>query len=105
VYAANSSWLLGFNGSAPSLVAANLVVGIAITMLAGGFAGFYGHTHGLAWLLGVWLIVAPWVIRGIDRTTSMMLSNVIVGGCVVLLGLGVTAIARVRPRITARSPV
>jgi hypothetical protein len=35
----------------------------------------------------------------------MILSNVIVGGCVVLLGLGVTAIARVRPRMTARSPV
>ncbi len=107
-FAAISSWVLGFNESAPSLVASNLVVGIAITMLAFGFAGFYGRTHGLAWvlpLLGVWLIVAPWVIRGIDRTTSMILSNVIVGGCVVLLGLGVTAIARVRPRMTARSPV
>src|SRR6266700_646968 len=57
-----------------------------------------------SWLLGFWLIVAPWVIRGIDRTTSMILSNVIVGGCVVLLGLGVTAIARVRPRMNARSP-
>jgi hypothetical protein len=90
------------------LVASNLVVGIAITMLAFGFAGFYGRTHGLAWvlpLLGVWLIIAPWVIRGIDRTTSMILSNVILGGCVVLLGLGVTAIARVRPRMSARLPV
>ena len=108
VYAAISSWVLGFNESAPSLVASNLVVGIAITMLAFGFAGFYGRTHGLAWvlpLLGVWLIVAPWVIRGIDRTTSMILSNVIVGGCVVLLGLGVTAIARVRPRMNVRAPV
>jgi hypothetical protein len=108
VYAAVSSWVLGFNGSAPSLVASNLVVGIAVTMLAFGFAGFYGRTHGLAWvlpLLGVWLIVAPWVVRGIDRTTSMILSNVIVGGCVVLLGLGVTAIARVRPRVSARPPV
>jgi hypothetical protein len=35
----------------------------------------------------------------------MILSNVIVGGCVVLLGLGVTAIASVRPRMTARLPV
>jgi hypothetical protein len=35
----------------------------------------------------------------------MILSNVIVGGCVVLLGLGVTAIARVRPRMTARPQV
>ena len=77
-------------------------------MLAFGFAGFYGRTHVLAWvlpLLGVWLIIAPWVIRGIDRTTSMILSNVIVGGCVVLLGLGVTAIAKVRPRMSARLPV
>jgi hypothetical protein len=43
VYAAISSWVLGFNGSAPSLVASNLVVGIAITMLAFGFAGFYAR--------------------------------------------------------------
>lgn len=32
------------------------------------------------------------------------LSNVIVGGCVVLPGLGMTAIARVRPRVSARPP-
>jgi hypothetical protein len=59
--------VLGFNGSARSLVASNLVVGIAVTRLAFGFAGFYGRTYGLAWvlpLLGVWLVVAPSLIRG-----------------------------------------
>jgi hypothetical protein len=110
VYAAISAWVVGFNGDAPSLVTSNLVVGIAVTLLAFGFAGFYGRTHGLAWvlpLLGVWLIIAPWVVRGIDRTTSLTLSNVIVGACVVLLGLlslGMTAIARVRPRLTRQPP-
>src|SRR5206468_5957775 len=69
VYAAISSWVVGFNGSATSLVACNLAVGVAVTVLAFGFAGFYGRTRGLAWvlpLLGVWLIVAAWVVRGID---------------------------------------
>jgi hypothetical protein len=41
--------VLGFNGRAPSLVASKPVVGIAITMLACGFAGFYGRTACSFW--------------------------------------------------------
>ena len=100
-YAAISSWVVGFNGRAPALAVSNLIVGAAVTLLAFGFATAYARTHGLAWitpLLGVWLIIAPWVVRGTDRTTSMILSNVIAGACIVLLGLGVTGAALSRRR-------
>jgi hypothetical protein len=99
MYAAISSWVVGFNDGAPALAVSNLVVGIAVAVLAIGFAAFYAHTHGLSWVIpivGIWLAVAPWVVEGIDRTNSMVLSNVIVGVCIALLGLAVTAMARVR---------
>jgi len=83
------------------LTVGNLIVGIAVTMLAFGFATNYTRTHALTWitpLLGAWLIIAPWVVRGVDRTTSMILSNAITGGCIAALGLAVTAITMARRR-------
>jgi hypothetical protein len=110
MYAAISSWVWSDSTSAPSLALSNLVVGIAVAVLAIGFAAFYAHTHGLSWvvpIVGIWLAVAPWVVEGIDRTNSMVLSNVIVGVCIALLCLGVTAMARVREgaRKTALAPI
>jgi len=70
-----------------------------LTLLALGFATFYERTHGLMWvapIIGVWLIAAPWVVRGIHRTTAMNLSQIIVGVCVVLLGLGLSIMVRFR---------
>jgi apolipoprotein N-acyltransferase len=106
-YAAISAWVVGFDGSSPRLAASNLIVGIAVALLAFGYATFYGRTHVLAWvapMLGAWLIVAPWVVlRGsVDRPTEMVWSNVIVGACVVLLGLSITGLARMRPRVYRR---
>jgi hypothetical protein len=101
-YAAISSWVVGFNGRSPGLAVCNLIVGSALALLALGFAAFYGRTHGLSWvapLLGLWLIVAPWVVRGTDRSASEIASNVIVGACVLLLGLAVTAMAQGRLRV------
>ena len=106
-YAAISPWVVGFNGSSPRLAASNLIVGIAVALLAFGYATFYGRSHVLAWvapMLGTWLVVAPWVVlRGAHRPTEMVWSNVIVGGCVVLLGLSITVLARVRPSVHRRS--
>ena len=100
-YAAISAWVVGFNGSSPRLAASDLIVGIAVAVLAFGYATFYGRTHVLAWvapMLGAWLIVAPWVVlRGMHRATEMVWSNVIVGACIVLLGLSITVLARMRP--------
>jgi hypothetical protein len=98
-YAAISSWVMGFNASEPALTASNLIVGLTVTLLALGFATNYARTHVLSWvtpLLGAWLIIAPWVVRGVSTTTRMIVSNAVTGGCIVALGLAVTGIAMMR---------
>lgn len=93
LYLAISPWVIGFSG-ATSLALNNLIVGLALAFLAVGFASAYGHTHGLAWvapLLGVWIILTPWLAAGSVATTASVLNNVIVGGVAVLLCLGQVA--------------
>ncbi|MEV4238833.1 MULTISPECIES: SPW repeat protein [unclassified Nocardia] len=90
LYIAISPWVVGFNGFT-TLTGNNLIVGIALAMLAVGFASVYGRTHGIVWaapLIGVWTIVAPWVVSGNVDTASTIWSNVVAGAVAVLLGLG-----------------
>jgi uncharacterized membrane protein HdeD (DUF308 family) len=63
-------------------------------LLAVGLASAYGRTHGVAWvtpLIGVWTIIAPWVVSGNPVTTSTIFSNVITGAAIVVFGLAATA--------------
>ncbi|MFI5693772.1 SPW repeat protein [Kribbella sp. NPDC051586] len=90
LYLAISPWVVGFTGFT-SLTGNNLIVGIALALLAVGFASAYGRTHGMAWvapLIGVWTIIAPWVVSGDVATTRTIWSNVVAGAIAVLLGLG-----------------
>ena len=98
-YAAISPWVVGFHGRSAGLAVSNLIVGLAVAMLTMGFAGSNLHMHGLTWvtpLLGVWLIITPWVVQDTNRTTGLIVSNVIVGACVVLIGAVMTAVAMAR---------
>ena len=90
LYLAVSPWVVGFNRFT-TLTANDLVVGIALALLALGFASAYGRTHGIAWvapLVGVWTIIAPWVVSGDGATTATIWSNVVAGIIAGLLGLG-----------------
>ena len=98
LYAAASSWIVGFSGQT-SLMMSNLICGLAVALLAAGYATTYGRTHGIAFvapLLGVWLIVSPWLVSGVSTSTGMILSNVIVGAVVVVLGTAGMAMAMTR---------
>jgi hypothetical protein len=93
LYLAISPWVVGFNGRT-TLTVNNLLTGIAVALLAVGLASAYGRTHGVAWvtpLIGVWTIIAPWVVSGNTATTSTILSNVITGAAIVVFGLAATA--------------
>jgi len=71
LYAALSPWILGF-GATTNLALNDLIVGLAIGLLALGLAAALDRSHGLAWtlpVLGVWLIIAPWVVN--DVTVSV----------------------------------
>jgi hypothetical protein len=90
LYLAASAWVVGFTDHA-ALTATNLIVGVAVALLAIGFVSAFGRTHGVVWiapLLGVWTIVAPWIVGDPGTpATSAIVSNVIVGALIVLLTL------------------
>ncbi|MFI6934124.1 SPW repeat protein [Streptomyces sp. NPDC050287] len=97
VYLAASPWIAGFN-SLSALAVNNLIVGIGYALLmSGGFGRAYERTHSMAWAacaLGVWTIIAPWVVSGDVSTTRTVVNNVIVGAVGFLLALAASAVAR-----------
>jgi hypothetical protein len=47
-------------------------------------------------LMGAWLIVANWVMNGINPSTGTMISNIVAGACVLVLGAGVLGMTSMR---------
>ncbi len=104
IYLAVSPWIVGFR-THPNITVNNLITGILVALLALGYSSAYGRTYGLAWVapvIGVWTIIAPWVISGPNNTLGIIISNVVVGAIILLLGLanmstGMTAAKRRTP--------
>lgn len=89
-----SPWVIGFSGLT-TITIHNVIVGLAASLLAIGYAAAFGRTHGLAWVLpviGVWAIISPWLVSGEVNVTEVVLNNVIVGAVIVLLGLITVAV-------------
>ncbi|MFD5941605.1 MULTISPECIES: SPW repeat domain-containing protein [Streptomyces] len=101
LYCAVSPWVLHFTASQPALVTHNLVMGIAIAVLALGFTVMPARMYGLSWAIcamGAWIIVSSWVV-GSSPDAGVVINNIIVGGLTVLLGM-VCAGAAARTRKT-----
>ncbi|MFH9201663.1 SPW repeat protein [Streptomyces anulatus] len=89
LYCAVSPWVLHFTASQPALVTHNLVMGIAIAVLALGFTAMPERMYGLSWAIcamGAWIIVSTWVV-GSSPDAGIVINNIIVGGLTVLLGM------------------
>jgi hypothetical protein len=100
LYLAISPWIVGFPPFEANLTVNNLICGLAVAFLAFAFATAYGRTHGLAWLpvaIGVWTIIAPWVIQRGFLTGGSIANNVVIGAITVCLGL-----VAMRPAMIAR---
>ncbi|MER7506536.1 SPW repeat protein [Nonomuraea pusilla] len=100
LYLAISPWVIGFNGRA-TLTVNNLIVGIAMAVLAVGFTSAYGRTHGVTWVmpvLGVWTIIAPWVLPEHGATTSVIITNVITGALIIACGAACVGIGMMSSR-------
>ena len=100
LYLAISPWVIGFTRF-PTLTGNDLIVGVALAVLALGFASASGRTHGIAWvapLIGAWTIIAPWVVSGDVATTATIWSNVVAGVVAVVLGLGAMSLGINRTR-------
>ncbi|MEU9227731.1 SPW repeat protein [Streptomyces massasporeus] len=102
LYCAASPWIVHYTTSQPALVTHNLIMGIAIGMLALGFTRAPERMYGLSWAmcaLGVWMIISPWVV-GESPDAGVVWNNIIIGALAVILGLvcaGTAAKASPRP--------
>ncbi|MEU6065601.1 MULTISPECIES: SPW repeat protein [Streptomyces] len=95
LYCAASPWILHYSASQPALATHNLIMGIAIGLLALGFTSAPERMYGLSWAmcaLGVWMIIAPWIV-GSSPDTGVVLNNIIIGALAIILGLMCTATA------------
>ncbi|MEU0215145.1 SPW repeat protein [Streptomyces sp. NPDC006265] len=94
LYLAASPWIVGFNGLT-TLTVNNLIAGIAFTLLAVGFGSAFERTHGMSWAalgVGIWTVIAPWVVAGAVDTTSTVWSNVVTGAVAIVLALATSAV-------------
>lgn len=92
LYVAASPWIVGFSATR-SLATCDLIAGIAVAFMAYGFARALDRTHGMTWtlpVLGVWVIVSPWILPGVALTAGMIWSNVVAGALTTFLGLNAT---------------
>jgi len=95
VWLAVSPWVLGFDRFS-SLAVNNVIVGLAVAALALGFASAFGRTYGVSWttpLLGIWTIIAPWVVSGRPATTTTIWTNVVTGAIILVFGAGALAMS------------
>ncbi|GAA4791976.1 SPW repeat protein [Streptomyces ziwulingensis] len=101
LYCAVSPWVLHFTANQPALVPHNLIVGVAIVLLALGFTRAPERMYGLSGAMcamGAWMIISPWIV-GQSPDAGVIWNNVVIGALTLALGTvcGVTA-ARSAPR-------
>lgn len=100
LYVAASAWIVGFQGMT-SLMMSNLIAGLAVAVLTICTTGAYGRFHALAPvmpLLGLWMIISPWVITDVTRTTGMLWSNVVAGAVILVCGMAMAGMGMMRMR-------
>ncbi|MFD5074744.1 SPW repeat protein [Streptomyces sp. NPDC058371] len=89
LYCAASPWILHYTTSQPPLVVHNLIMGIAIGLLALGFTITPERMYGLSWAMcamGAWMIISPWVV-GTSPDTGVVVNSIIIGALAVVLGM------------------
>ncbi|MER6529723.1 SPW repeat protein [Streptomyces sp. NPDC001508] len=101
LYCAASPWILHYTASQPALMVHNLIMGIAIGLLALGFTRAPERMYGLSWAmcaLGIWMIIAPWIV-GTNPDAGVVASNVVIGALALVLGLICAGtVARSKPK-------
>ncbi|MGW1543456.1 SPW repeat protein [Streptomyces sp. NPDC002309] len=89
LYCAVSPWVVHYATGQPALATHNLIIGVAIALLALGFTRAPERMYGLSWAmcaLGVWMIISPWIVgRGPDA--GPIWNNIIIGALALILGL------------------
>jgi len=90
LFLAISPWVIGFQDVSPALTVSNLITGLALVVLALGYGPAFERTHAMgaaAALIGVWTMIAPWVIYNSPRSDRLEVSNLATGACIILFAL------------------
>ncbi|MFP8963758.1 MULTISPECIES: SPW repeat protein [Streptomyces] len=96
VFLLASPWIVGFS-QFNSLTVNNFVTGIALAVIGLALAVAFERAYGLSMAvcaIGAWTVISPWLVAGNVDTARTILTNVITGGIVFLLGLALVAIGR-----------
>ncbi|GGZ46110.1 SPW repeat protein [Streptomyces bluensis] len=90
VYAAISPWVVHFAGQA-NITVNNLIVGITVGLIGLGLALAPERMLRVAWViapLGIWLLIAPWVVTvAHSARAGIIWNNVWLGAVTAVLGL------------------
>ena len=102
LYAAISPWVVHFHGTNPELSANNLIIGIALAAFGLGLGTVGERMYPLGWtaaVLGVWMIISPWVVTvGHSPTSGMIWNNVLIGAVACVLGLAASGMTMLGAR-------
>lgn len=99
LYAAISPWILGFASGNTAMTVSNLIVGLAVALLAMDLGSAYSRAHGMSWVLpvlGAWIIVGQFVMAGTSLDAAIIVSNIVAGGLVVILGVAALTLQNMR---------
>jgi hypothetical protein len=96
LYCAISPWVVHFSVNQPSLAVHNLIVGIAIGLMALGFTMVPERMYGLSWAMcaiGVWVVLSSWIV-GTSPDAGVVWNNLIIGALAFAMGLACAMTAR-----------
>lgn len=105
LWLAISPWVVHFSATEPNVAVSNLIMGLAVTVIALGLTLMPERMYRLSWAtvaIGAWVVVSQWVIQQSASEPGIVINNVVTGGVTALLGLGAVAILMSANRGPAR---
>lgn len=106
LYAAISPWVVHFHATSPDLAASDLVVGLGLAAIGLGLILAPRRAFALCWVsavLGVWLIISPWVATvGNTATRDIIWNNAVTGAAALVLGAAAVTMLLTGARRAAR---
>ncbi|GAA1801167.1 hypothetical protein GCM10009682_23600 [Luedemannella flava] len=95
LWLAISPWVLHFSATAPSIALNNLVLGIAVAVVAMSLTLMPQRMVRLSWataVIGAWVVASPWIIQQSSVTAGIWINNVVTGAVTAVLGIAAGAI-------------
>ncbi|MFD0327941.1 SPW repeat protein [Streptacidiphilus monticola] len=85
-----------FRAANPDLAVNNLIIGLGLAAIGMGLSVAGDRMFRLSWactLIGVWMIISPWVVTpGHSPNAGMIWNNVVIGVIACLCGLAATGL-------------